>query len=65
MKPVAQSTESGIVEMKDFTYRLPKALGNAFKLWCETNGMMAQQQLQALMHEFMDGKEIVIRYGAD
>jgi|GEM_PF-5084777 len=60
-----QAAETKIVEMKDFTYRLPKDLGNAFKLWCQINGLTAQKKLQELMHEFMNGKEIVIRYGSD
>lgn len=57
--------QTEIVEMKDFTYRLPKKLGNAFKLWCQTNGDTAQSKLSELLSEYMDGKEIVIRYSAD
>jgi len=57
-------SESEVVELKDFTYRLPKDLGNTFKLWCQTNGFTAQNQLKELMTDFMDGKEIVIRYNA-
>lgn len=57
--------QPAIVEMKDFTYRLPKKLGNAFKLWCQTNGDTAQSKLNDLLSDYMDGKEIIIRYSAD